>query len=642
MDLYSAARRLNRPFRFTEDRQGTLPIGARGVIGDGLTAALVSADGAIDWLCLPRFDSPSVFARVLDSDGGGFTTITPSQRRFDSLQRYDPDTNVLETLFEIPGQGVVRLTDYMPWTDDPRLCLHEVHRRIQCIEGTVDLDVVFDPRFDYGRVTPEIAIGAEGVRAEGEDDHNLVAVVSGATWRRREAGGVETSLRLRAGDRRWMVLTWDAERPEPIAAYRPFEHLRRTRARWREWVRQIDYEGPWRHHVVRSALVLKLLQYAPTGAMVAAPTTSLPEWIGGIRNWDYRYSWIRDSAMAIRAANLIGSVEEAREFFHFVRDTLGGGESLQLMYTLDGQEVPAEEILEHMPGFAGSAPVRIGNGARSQVQHDIAGALLDAAYVYEHSGGSITLRAWRSLRRVVDDTCTQWREPDHGIWEPRDGKRHNVHSKLMSWLALRRGADLAPLFGDDAVGARWTEAAKEVRDDVFAHGLDETGQHFVAAYGHDHADAALLLLPIHGFVDPREAMTTRTIDWLREQLGTGPYIDRYRAPDGVGGEEGAFILCGFWLAEALAMAGRLEEAQEGFVAHAEASNHLGLLAEEVDPRSGELLGNFPQAFSHLGLINAAARIDLALRLGDEGSHRIPEHFPGRDADPSTSQPPGAP
>jgi len=625
MDLYSAAKRLNRPFRFTEAfPDGELPIGARGIIGDGVTSALVRVDGVIDWACMPRFDSPSVFGAILDPERGGLTAITPSSRPFESLQRYDPDTNVLETLFQVERQGVVRMTDYMPWSDDPRASIHEIHRRVHCVEGEVELDVVFDPRFDYGRAETRFEVEESGALARSADGDTLVAVMEGAAWKERPRGGLQTKVKLRAGERKWMVLSWGAPGPEPVQGYRPYEHLRATRVHWREWASKITYEGPWRHHVQRSALLLKLLIHAPTGAMTAAPTASLPEWIGGGRNWDYRYTWTRDAAMAIRAANLIGYGTEAREFFHFVRDALDRHDGeLQIMYTVDGDHVPEEQTLAHLRGFGGSGPVRVGNGAKHQLQLDIGGALVDAAWLYERFGGSLGLRAWRHLRQVIEVMRTRWTEPDHGIWEPRGEVRHNLHSKLMCWMSLDRGQRLAQLFGDGQRKDVWERAARQIHDDVLKNGLDPNGKHLVSAYGLHEPDAALLLYPICGFLPPDHPIVTQTVDWLRAELSTGPFIHRYRMHDGVGGPEGAFVLCGFWLAEALAMAGRIEEAQEVFVAHAEASNHLGLLSEEIDPQTGVLLGNFPQAFSHLGLINAAARIDLALRLRDEGSRKVP-------------------
>ncbi len=631
MDLYSAAKRLNRPFVFT-DEQSTraLTIADHGLIGDGFSAALVRADGAIDWLCLPRFDSPSVFAALLDEKNGGSTSVSPVDYPFESLQRYDPDTNVLETVFQIEGRGTIRLTDYMPWTDDPRSAMHEVHRRVQCVEGEAVVKVVFDPRFDYGRVSTTFEIDGRSALAKGATGERLLAVLGGVGhWEQRLEGGVQAVFRLKAGERGWLVISWNATESESILAYRPFDALRKTRRRWRDWAQQLEYDGPWRHHVIRSALLLKLLMYAPTGAMVAAPTTSIPEWIGGVRNWDYRYTWTRDTAMAVRAANLLGCNREAREFFHFVRDTLERDRELHIMYAVDGGRVPDERTLEHFAGYRGSRPVRIGNGARDQLQLDTAGALMDAAYVYERGGGSLTARGWRRLRGVVENVVAMWAEPDHGIWEPRAGKRHNVHSKLMSWLALRRGAELAPLFGDPSLQKRWQQVADELHAELCGRGLDRAGKRFVAAYDHEHPDASLLLLPIHGFLPPNDERILRTLEWIQASLGDGPYLYRYRTDDGVGGEEGAFVLCGFWLAEVLAMAGRIDEAQQVFVAHAEASNHLGLLAEQIEPRSRTLLGNFPQAFSHLGLINAAARIDLALRLRDEGSARVPEVEIGR-------------
>lgn len=621
MDLYSASRRLSTPFEIGPDGQtAALPIDAHGIIGDGQTAALVAANGAIDWLCLPRFDSPSVFASILDGKKGGQTRICPVARPYRSLQRYDPDTNVLETLFTVPGQGVVRLIDYMPWTNDPRATIHEVHRRVECIEGNVEIEIQFDPRFDYGTNPADIDIRRHGVLAQGPAGERLVAALQGdANWTKSPETGAVTRFHLAAGQRRWMVLSWDAETPEPIGSYRPFDHLRATRQAWRQWANRLQYDGPWRHHVLRSALCLKLLIYAPTGAMVAAPTTSLPEWISGTRNWDYRYTWARDAALAIRACNLLGYSDEARDFFHYLRNTLDPEAGLQVMYAIDGHPVPDERELSHLSGYKNSLPVRAGNGARDQLQLDTTGAVIDAAHLYERFGGSLSLRTWRKVRSIIERTRANWHKPDHGIWEPRSGVRKNVHSRAMCWLALDRGAGIASLFGADSLQQEWATTAEEIKSDILRHGLDPSGKHFVVAYGADATDAALLNLPLLGFLEDDHPLLLSTVSRIRSELGEGPYVHRYKGDDGVGGAEGAFVLCGFWLAEALALQGQLEEAQEVFLAHSSASNHLGLLAEEIDPSSGELLGNFPQAFSHLGLINAAFRIDLALRLRDEGS-----------------------
>lgn len=624
MDLVSAARRLGRPFVFqSPDDFAKLPLAARGLIGDGYTAALVAVDGAVDWLCLPRFDSPSVFARVLDHERGGSMAVRPVGA-FESLQQYDPDTNVLETLFTQPGKGQVRTVDLMPWSDDPRALNHELHRRVDCVQGEVDVEFVFDPRFDYGAYVPRIEAARHGVIATGAHGERLVLSMSRKLdFKTLPQGGVRAVVRLKAEQALWCVLSWNGNGVDPVESHRPWEHLRITRRKWREWSSQLTYDGPARHHVQRAAMVLKLLIYAPTGAVVAAPTTSFPEWPGGPRNWDYRYAWARDSAMAIRAANLIGYRTEARDFYHFLRDAVDAEAGLKLMYTIDGAEVPEERELPHLRGALGSSPVRVGNGARDQVQLDTTGAIVDAANLFEKFGGTLPLRSWHKLAAILEDTETAWREPDHGIWEPRTGKRHNVHSKLMNWLAMDRGAGLAHAFGRKDLEARWRDLAATIHADICANAMDPTGRHFVAAYGDTRADATLLLLAIHGFLPDDDPRLAATLDFVRKELGHGNFLYRYKGADGVAGEEGAFVLCGFWLAEALALQGRLDEAREVFVAHAEASNHLGLLGEEIDVVSGALLGNFPQAFSHLGLINAATRIDLLLRLRDEGAEGAP-------------------
>ena len=624
MDLVSAARRLSRPFVVSSPADAaSLPLAARGMIGDGITAALVAIDGAIDWLCLPRFDSPAVFARLLDPEKGGSQAIRPVGP-FESLQQYDPDTNVLETLFTSPGKGQLRLVDFMPWSNDPRASMHELHRRVDCPAGEVEFEVVFDPRFDYGANVPRIEKTRYGVVARGDRGERLALSLNRhLDFEPLPGGGVRATTTVRPGMHLWCVMSWNGDGVDLVEAHRPYEHLRVTRHAWRTFANGLLYDGPWRHHVLRAALTLKMLIYAPTGAVVAAPTTSLPEWPGGGRNWDYRYAWARDSAMAIRAANLIGYRAEARDFYHFLRDAVDAEVGLKLMYTIDGAEVPEERVLGHLSGALRSSPVRVGNGARDQVQLDTTGAIVDAANLFERFGGTLTLRAWHKLVAVIEDAEVAWRHPDHGIWEPRTGVSHNVHSKLMNWMAMDRGAGLAHQFGRKDLEARWTGIAGEIHADILQNGMDKAGRHFVASYGSDRADATLLLLGINGFLPDGDPRLLETLKWVRAELGHGPYLYRYRGDDGVEGQEGAFVLCGFWLAEALALAGQLDQAREVFTAHAEASNHLGLLSEEVDPTTGALLGNFPQAFSHLGLINAALRIDLALRLRDEGSARAP-------------------
>jgi GH15 family glucan-1,4-alpha-glucosidase len=621
VDIYTATRRISR---FIEVGDAPPATGGYGVIGEGHTCALVGVNGSVDWLCLPRFDSPSVFAALLDPEKGGRFRISPAAQPFESLQAYDDATNVLQTLFRRPGEGSVVLTDLMPWDGDPRSTLHEMLRLLEAREGSLEIEVLFDPRFDYGRGATELTLTEAGVAAKGSHGERLsLSIGGGVRFERTPEGAARARFSLRSGQRHWLVLSWRTERPEPIAAYRPFDHLRSTRRFWRSWAAKLHYDGPWRHDVQRSALMLKQLQYAPTGAMVAAPTTSLPVSLGGERNWDYRYSWTRDSAMAIRAMNLIGYPEEAVDFFHFVRDTVEERDRLDLMVTIDGADVPDEVLLDHLAGHRGIAPVRLGNAARHQIQYDIVGPLLDAASLYEGSGGTLALRLWRQIRKLVNRAAEHAEQPDHGIWEPRSEPAHNVHSKLMIWVALDRALRLAPLFGGDRFESDWERARTNLARTILERGYDAEAGTFVGSFGGSEVDATLLLLPIYGFLAPGDQKVQRTVERVVRELGDGRYLRRYRRADGIAADEGGFVLCGFWLAEALALSGHLDEALEVFNNHLSAANHLGLLAEEVDPASGAPLGNYPQAFSHLGLIQAAARLDRALRLRDEGVEEPP-------------------
>jgi len=621
VDIYTASRRLAQTFTLDGAPPAT---GMYGAVGDGHTCALVGVNGAVDWLCLPRFDSPSVFAGILDPGKGGTFRIAPAREGHESLQSYDDATNVLQTLFRKPGSGVVCLTDFMPWNGDPRSSTHELHRLIEAREGVMEIEVLFDPRFDYARGTTRVHIAEGGVVAEGPNGERLsLAIGGGVLFELRPEGGAVARFTLRSGQRMWTVLSWRSKRPEKIAAYRPFDHLRSTRRFWRKWASKLNYDGPWRHDVQRSALTLKLLQYAPTGAMVAAATTSLPVCPGGQRNWDYRFSWTRDSAMAIRAMNLIGYREEALGFFQFVRDTVQRYDRLDLMVTIDGEMVPNEVLLEHLSGHRGSQPVRLGNAARDQIQHDIVGPLVDAASLYEQSGGTLGLGLWRQIRKLVNQAVENSVQPDHGIWEPRSIATHHVHSKLMTWVALDRALHIAPLFGGDMYENDWRAARDRIMIEVLDKGYDDGIGTFVGEYGGHDVDSTLLLMPINGFLPPSDPRVDRTIKRVIHELGSGRFLRRYHTPDGIDADEGAFVLCGFWLSEALALSGRLDEALEVFHNHLSAANHLGLLAEEVDPATGAPLGNYPQAFSHLGLIQAAARLDLALRLRDEGIDQPP-------------------
>jgi len=631
LDLYTTSRRLASTFTVDPQRREALPIADHGLIGDGLTCALVGVDGSIDWLCWPQFDSPSVFAGILDPERGGCCRIGPTGA-CESRQAYDDATAVLQTQFHRPGEGTVVLTDFMPWTDDRHSAVHEVHRLIEARDGALEMEIVFDPRFDYGSAPVRLEPDEHGIEAEGPLGQRLaLSVPKHVTFERRPEGGMVARFPLQRGQRLWAVLSWRSKRAEPVEAFRPFEQLRRTRGFWRRFSSRLTYDGPWRHDVLRSAITLKLLQFAPTGAVVAAPTTSLPAWLGGSRNWDYRFSWTRDSAMAIRAMNLIGYHDEALGFFHFVRECVDRRGGLDIMVSIEGEDVADEQVLDHLSGHAGSRPVRIGNAAAHQLQHDIFGPLLDAALLYERVGGMVTLRVWREIRHLVDEAIATIDQPDQGIWEPRSEAEHHVHSKLMAWVAIDRALQLAGLFGGDREQATWLAARDSLHAEIVARAYNERTRTFVGTYDGDSVDATLLLMPVYGFLPLDDPRIHRTIDRVIDELSDGPYLRRYRNHDGIDCDEGGFVLCGFWLAEALALTGRLDRALEVFHAHSGTANHLGLIAEEVDPRSGALLGNFPQAFSHLGMVQAAARLDLALRLRDEGAERPPHHaidFPG--------------
>jgi len=628
LDLYSSASRLGRTFAI-DGRP--LRLDQYGLVGDGRTCALIGVDGAVAWMCMPRFDSPALFASLLDAERGGSFRIAPASKRFEALQAYDTDTNVLQTLFRT-DEATVLLTDSMPLIDDdPRISVHELHRLVEAREGRARIEIRFDPRFDFGRSRTVIETAEHGLVATGESGERITLSVGASIAFRPDAtGAMRGEFVARPGANTWVVLSYRAPEPEPIGAYRPFDHLRRTRRFWRNWSSQLRYDGPWRHEILRSALTLKLLQYAPTGAVVAAPTTSLPEDPSGQRNWDYRYAWTRDSAMAIRAMSLIGYQAEARGFFHFVRDTLDARGHLDLMVTVDGADVPDETIVTHLRGYHGRGPVRIGNAARDQRQHDVAGWLVDAAYLHERTGAITPLRLWRHIRRIVDQSIEGSREPDHGIWEPRQETAHRVHSKLMAWVALDRGTRLAPRFGDSREARRWRRRAQELRREILERGFNDEVGSFASVYGGREVDASLLLLPTYGLLPCSDPRVAKTMERIRKELSEGSFLCRYRDHDGIDAEEGAFVLCGFWLAEALALAGQLDEALEVFGQHLGAANHLGLLAEEVNPTDATALGNFPQAFSHLGLIQAAVRLHATLRLRDEG---LPSSQPGVPFDP---------
>lgn len=601
------------------------PIGDYGVIGDLHTVALVGKDGSIDWCCFPHFDSPSLFGALLDDRRGGRFRIAPLEDG-KRQQLYLPETNVLLTRF-LHQDGVAELTDFMPVEcDDPgvRPKRHQIIRMVTVVRGVIRLRLECRPAFNFGRDSHTVTLRQAG--AIFRSPSMAVGLVSPVPLT-AGASAVEAEFTLTEGQR----VTFFLEQLETEAD----EHLldapqtgenafRDTVNFWRTWLRQCRYTGRWREMVQRSALTLKLLTYAPTGAIVAAPTTSLPEALGGVRNWDYRYTWIRDAAFTLYALLRLGFSNEAGRFMQWLEarcHDLNHDGSLQVLYGIDGRRIGQEEELLDWEGYQRSQPVRIGNGAAVQRQLDMYGALMDAAYLYNKYGSPISYDSWTGLSHLLEYVCANWDQPDEGIWEVRGGQRHFVYSKVMCWVALDRGIRLADKRGFPADRAKWVDTRDRIYRDVMRLGWNPESRSFVQAYGSNALDASALVMPLVFFVSPTDPRMQSTIEQIRSSLVSGALVFRYRqeeaAPDGLPGEEGTFTLCSFWLVEALTRAGRLEEARlifEKILSHA---NHLGLYAEELSV-TGEHLGNFPQAFAHIGLISAAYNLDRAL-----GSQRLP-------------------
>jgi pentatricopeptide repeat protein len=601
------------------------PIENYGIIGDLHSAALVGMDGSIDWLCLPRFDSPSVFAAILDDEKGGRFKIAPVSDGVTRKQLYWPDTNVLISRFFTPD-GVAEITDYMPiHASKNGRGRHQVIRRIKVVRGEMNFQMECSPAFNYSR-----------------DEHKSEITEGGACFHSGQLSlGLATDVPLRSESNRVVAEFSLQEEQMAVFVLREIESgadcglslserqeeelFMQTVEYWRRWLSKSTYTGRWREMVHRSALTLKLLTYEPTGAIVAAPTTSLPEGIGGERNWDYRYTWIRDAAFTLYGLLRIGFTEEAEAFMGWLEDRCYKPKPdglLQLMYGIDGRADLTEEILDHLEGYRGSRPVRIGNGAYDQLQLDIYGELMDAVYLYNKYGDPIWYELWTHLRGLIDWVCDNWQRKDEGIWEVRSGQQHSVYSKLMCWVALDRALRLADKRSFPADRERWLKVRDEIYEEIMEKGWSPERKAFVQSYGGDTLDASSLIMPLVFFVAPKGPRMLSTLDAINRPpkdngLVSNGLVFRYdvqKSADGLMGEEGTFNLCTFWLVEALTRAGRLEEARLIFEQMLSYANHLGLYAEEIGP-SGEALGNFPQAFTHLTLISAAFNLDRALAKG---------------------------
>jgi GH15 family glucan-1,4-alpha-glucosidase len=593
-----------------------LPIEDHGIIGDLHAAALVGTDGTIDWLCLPAFDSPSVFAALLDDEKGGHFRLRPTNHAR-SLQLYLPDTNVLLTRFLSP-EGVAEILDFMPLRRGTKDHRPRLVRNVRVIRGRLDFEAECRPAFDYARAEHSISIEKDGAVFEGPgltlglaSEIPLEGGPKGAAWARfgLKAGEGVTFVLAGLGEGEGLRDAWAGRSCE--------EMLGATLDYWRRWISGCTYDGRWREIVRRSALALKLMVYDPTGALVAAPTMGLPEWIGGERNWDYRYTWLRDAAFALYALISVGFDDEAKNFMGWLKDRCFDDADglLQPLYGIDGRSKIDETVLSHLSGYKNSRPVRLGNAAYTQVQLDLYGAVLDAAYLYNKRGAPLDYDLWQNLRKILDWLSENWHMQDEGIWEVRGGKEPFVSSKLMCWVALERAIRISRQRGLPSGDGRWLRERDKIYEEIMAKGWNPKKRSFTQIYGGDALDASLLLMPLVKFVGPTDPRWLATLDRIQEELVHDTLVDRYNvreaAPDGLEGAEGSFSMCSFWLVECLTRAERLEQARLALEKMFSYANHLGLYAEEVGP-SGEALGNFPQAFTHLALISAAVHLDRAL------------------------------
>ena len=596
-----------------------LPVEDYGVVGDLHTVALIGKNGSIDWLCYPHFDSPSIFGALLDEKIGGSFRLSPIDDGVKNKQMYLPDTNVLITRFLKPT-GVAEITDFMPIEDDEhKTWKHRLVRRVCMVRGSLTFEMFCKPGFDYARVAHQAEQHPSGVVFRSDDLH--LGLTSDQPLQITEDGAAYCSFTLQAGQSATFLLhrVEEGSTCDSCPAEAEVDHIfKDTVDYWRKWLRQCTYHGRWREMVTRSALVLKLLTFAPTGAIVAAPTTSIPEAIGGSRNWDYRYTWIRDASFTAYALLRLGFYDDVGNFMNFIEQRCREIEKhggLQIMYGIDGRHILEEYTLDHLSGYQNSRPVRIGNGAYKQLQLDIYGELMDAIYLYNKFGQLISYDQWVYVRSLTDWLCDNWQKPDDGLWEVRSGKMEFVYSRMMCWVALDRALRIANKRGLPADTVLWQNTRDEIYEQIMNKGWNEELQSFVQYYGSNILDASNLLMPLVKFLGPTDPKMLKTLNATLENLTYDTLVYRYDtergANDGLVGREGTFSLCSFWLVECLTRAGRLDEARLKLEKMFSYANHLGLFAEEIGT-SGEMLGNYPQAFTHLSLISAAYNLDMAL------------------------------
>jgi GH15 family glucan-1,4-alpha-glucosidase len=595
------------------------------LIGDTHSAALVSRAGSIDWLCLPRFDSASCFGALLGGAEAGFWSVAPIDDVIDTSRAYRGETMVLESTF-VTKRGTARVVDCLPLEEssdphDPRQIVPEdlVLRVVTCVDGRVSMKSTFAPRFDYGHIAPWLRrIGKATVQAiGGPDSLDLRASVP------LEINGCEvvSEFELDAGEEAVFLGCYHASHLRPDHAIGPEDAaklLARTERFWQDWVGRCPVEHDWRDEVVRSLLTLKALTHSPTGGIVAAPTTSLPERIGGVRNWDYRFCWLRDATFTLQVLLDHGYTGEAREWRDWLmRAVAGDPEDLQIMYGVTGERRLYEHELDWLEGYEGSRPVRVGNAATEQFQLDVYGEVMDALHSARRAGIETTAEEWALQRDIVEFVCEHWREPDEGIWEVRSGREHFVHSKVMAWVAVDRAIGAVEEFGAAGPVEHWRAVREEIHEEVLRRGFDDAKRSFTRAYGDPELDASLLMLPLVGFLPPDDARVVGTVEAVQRELMVDGLVQRYRSEvvtDGLPPGEGTFLLCTFWLVDCLILIGRRDEARTIFDRLLELRNDVGLLSEQYDVELGRLVGNFPQAFSHVALATSAYGLEDAVHL----------------------------
>ncbi len=628
------------------------PINSYGVIGDCHSTVLIAPDGSVDWGCLPDFDSPAIFCRLLDAQRGGYFQIAPTDSTIPGTQRYLRGSNVLQTRFaSTAGEAV--LTDFMPvetldawpykcmnnntWTRDDGSC-HCLVRIMECTHGEMSITMTLKVSPNYAATPSEVILAPNNIGAliSGGQQHVGLAIVGAYLLPSFEMKLVQTAdephasvvvtATLREGERLLFALGLGRSQRatrrlvEEELRQRNFDaELAHTLHCWRKWLAACTYEGPYKEMVQRSALALKMMTYAPTGAIIAAPTASLPEGLGGERNWDYRFTWLRDATFTLYALNVIGFTDEARAFTHWLRRlSYANGEDLQIMYGVRGERDLTEYELSHLSGYCDSHPVRIGNGAADQKQLDVFGEVLDCIHLYRRQGGferygeSLEGPLWSMMSTLVEHVCAHWNEPDNGIWEVRGGLRHFVYSKVMCWVALDRGVRAAQELNLDADLPRWLRIRDQIRADILSRGYDTTLGAFTQSYDDPALDASNLLLPLVKFIPPDDPRMRSTVDRIMQHLtDENGFVYRYHNEDGLSGSEGTFTICTFWLVDNLAMQGRVAEARSLFERLTKYASRLGLFSEEIDAENNMALGNYPQAFTHIALINSAMNLKKA-------------------------------